>query len=111
MGDALMFFAVLASYSATEMVEINQFIDGCVQMRGAASGIDVQILRCQANHIAKQVQGMKKDIAKVMELLSLRTTSNLSPRQTEPNHEQLHKALAVESSPEALSPRVKSHGF
>merc|ERR1712093_468803 len=64
-----MFFAVLQSYSDTDRVEIDQFIDGCMQMRGHAAGIDIQILRCQATRIAKQIHSQKKVMKKVEKLL------------------------------------------
>lgn len=68
-ADAHMFYKVLQSFSHEDGVDIVQFIDGCMQMRGAAAGIDVQILRCQTNNIASQIQIHQNDLAQMKMLL------------------------------------------
>lgn len=76
--DAHTFFAVLDTHGkSTETdahrkdkgVSIEHFVDGCMQMRGAAAGIDAQILRCQANHITKSLRHQYKEIHQMKELL------------------------------------------
>jgi hypothetical protein len=51
--DAITCYQMLCKASSTESVDVGQFIDGFMQMKGAAQAIDVQMLRCQADNILK----------------------------------------------------------
>jgi len=67
--DAGMFYRILYTASEEQAVDLGHFIDGCMQMRGAALGIDVQILRFQVYHMLKKVMDQRRELHEVRALL------------------------------------------
>lgn len=60
--DANTFYQILVAASREQEVDAGHFIDGFMSMRCSAAGIDVQILRCQADHILKALEQNRKEM-------------------------------------------------
>lgn len=67
--DAQTFHRMLCQASKVDGVDVGHFIDGFMQMRGSAAGVDVQILRCQVDRMLKCLNQNKQDTLLVKKLL------------------------------------------
>merc|ERR1719150_971408 len=52
--DAGSFFFTLSAIMRTERLTIDQFVDGCLEMKGNASRGDIQAVRFQLSELAKE---------------------------------------------------------
>jgi hypothetical protein len=76
--DAHTFYELLCSASMERTVNAGQFIDGLMQMRGNAAGIDVQILRCQVDHLVQGMNESNKVVAKELLAVNRRLDKSIS---------------------------------
>jgi len=65
--DAEMFFGMLAEVNRSKYVEVNDFVAGCMRMRGFATSLDLQGLIYQTNH---QTKVLLKEMKQIRNLCS-----------------------------------------
>lgn len=72
--DAYMFFETLRSISGGEEVDIDAFVEGCMKMRGAATGIDLAAVSFQSKVLKCSVVELQDKFTETMEELDRKVT-------------------------------------
>jgi len=65
--DATTFFTMLVNIAGSKDIDAESFIEGCLRMKGAASGVDLACLAFQTKLMFANIVGIKKDVATVLE--------------------------------------------
>jgi len=75
--DAEMFFEMLASISGSDEVNIDDFVLGCMRMKGGATSIDMQMLAYQARLLQRGQGALEVDQKKLLELMVYMCRDNM----------------------------------
>jgi len=61
--DARIFFSMLVAANEGGSVDIDQFVDGCMRLKGPATSIDLQSVMLQSRAILKDMRTLRQDVS------------------------------------------------
>merc|ERR1712050_192725 len=100
-NDIQMFFQMVARTGPSGKIDIEHFVEGCLAMKGGATGLDVQKLLFDATTMMENIEALEeKCIARIAEVNAIVL---IILRQLQATHMRLQATHTPSQPPQALA--------